>query len=489
MTGHPDTSRFGWLMYRPLASIAVVFMVVSCIQAEKRVPSESPTAGISPIAAPAASAAASPIAPACDGSAAPALVGPRTSGVWLRTALEAVQPSDPRTNELRWIVRFTVPSGAPGSAIVDVRARFTVAGGQAGLQVLGYELVEPTQRPVREDELVDIAPCQTVVLAIRTGGPLLDGTFPYELLIEKVGLPEGATVTERFAVDLACSNRTFTCAPVAAGATPMPTPTPVAGVLNPHFGIIYSGTWRDVGTGTPPLVRREGEVGTAVGELASSVPYRNAFYGTVSPDGHRAVYFAQPPNEPWGLYLLDGARPNEQRRLATIPGEIPYGRPVWAADGAGVAFVADQPNLAYQNANPNYAAIRLLDLATLQVTELARVTDRSQYGVVGWDRATSTLAAVNSPDPFAPAPRPAATYVVFSPTGRRTTQMHDLAYDQAAPNGRDVIGVRCSAGSGCSLWTWTLGDFEGRVEHKIGAGLSLGFVGFRPGSTDIGLTG
>src|SRR5207244_5662772 len=124
---------------------------------------------------------ASPIAPACDGSAAPALVGPRTSGLWLRTALEAVQPSDPRTNQLRWLVRCTVPSGAPGAAIVDVRARVTVAG-QAGLQVLGYELVDPTQRPVREDELIHLAPCQTAVLAIRTAGPLLDGTFPYELL-------------------------------------------------------------------------------------------------------------------------------------------------------------------------------------------------------------------------------------------------------------------------------------------------------------------
>src|SRR5438309_990522 len=132
----------------------------------------------------------------------------------------------------------------------------------------------------------------------------------------------------------ACSNSTFTCAPAAVGATPTPTPTPLAGVLDAHFGIIYSGTWRDVGVRTPPLVRREGETTVAVGELAPSVPYRNAFYGTVSPDGHRAVYFAQPPNEPWGLYLLDGARPNEQRRLATIPRESPYGRPIWASDGA-----------------------------------------------------------------------------------------------------------------------------------------------------------
>jgi len=388
-----------------------------------------------------------------------------------------------------------VPSGSPGPAIVDVRARFTVAG-QAALQVLGYDLVEPNQRPVREDELVDVAPCQTAVLAIRTGGPLLDGTFPYELLIEKVGLPEGATVTERFAVDLACSNRTFTCSPAAVGATPMPTPTPAAGVLDPHFGVIYSGTWADVGVRTPPLVRREGETIVAVGELAPSVPYRNAFYGTVSPDGHRAVYFSQPPNEPWGLYLLDGARPNEQRRLVTIPGEIPWGTPVWAGDGGGVAFVANVYGPSpFQNFAPTtYSAIRLLDLATLKVTELARATDRSKYHLVAWDRATATVAALSTPDatPDDPAAVPVQTYVVFSPTGRRATQMEPTGQTvgfgvEPSTNGRDVIGVRCSAGSGCTLWTWTIGDFEGRVDRKVGAELSLGFVGFRAGTSDVGL--
>lgn len=60
MTGRPDTSRVGLLVRRPFASIVVSFMVVSCVQTEKTVPSASPTAGISPIAAPASSATATP---------------------------------------------------------------------------------------------------------------------------------------------------------------------------------------------------------------------------------------------------------------------------------------------------------------------------------------------------------------------------------------------------------------------------------------------
>jgi hypothetical protein len=409
----------------------------------------------------------------CDGSAPAALVGPRTSGLWLRTSLEAIEPSDRRTNQVRWIVRFSVPSGAPGPAVLAVQARFSVAG-QTSFQVLGYDLLEPTQRPLREDEPIYVAPCQAAVLAIRTAGPLVDGTFRHELLFERVGLPEGGAVSERFALDLACDNGTFSCSPVAAGATPVATATPVPGVLNPRIGIIFSGM-PSVEQRLPPVVRREGETRTTA-ELAGSV--FNVFTGTVSPDGRRAVYFAQPPGEPWGLYLLDGSRPSEQRRLATIPGEIPAGAPVWANDGSGVAFTVYDEESRHA-LTPKFSATRTLDLSSLKVTELARLSDGTSYGVIGWDASTSTIAAMTGS-------RDNANYVVFSPTGRRTTPFNGYTIYGAA-NGRDVVGVSCTPSYGCSLWTWILGNVEGRVEHKLGAGLSLGVIGFRPGSSDIGL--
>jgi hypothetical protein len=60
MTGRLDISRFGQPMRRPITSIAVAFMVVSCVQPGKTVSSASPTADISPIAAPASSATPAP---------------------------------------------------------------------------------------------------------------------------------------------------------------------------------------------------------------------------------------------------------------------------------------------------------------------------------------------------------------------------------------------------------------------------------------------
>ncbi len=451
----------------PLAGAiaAVVFLAAAGIWFSSRLPSAvaNPTPGPSQSAV-------------CEPSAS-AVVGPLSLGTSLRTVLEAITPSDPQSNQLRWVLRFTVPSGAPGPATITSRAQITVSG-RSGLQVLGYDLLEPAQRALGEGEVLTVGPCQTVRLVVRAGGPLLEGTFPYELTIDKVGLPEGGTVSARYSLQLSCNNRAFTCTPVAAGTTPAPTPTPVAGILSPHFGVIYQGVRQGYEKGSAPLVRREGETST-VAELAPS--FFNQFAGAVSPDGRRAVYFAQPQNEPWALYLLDGARPTDLRKLTVIDGEIPGGSLVWAADGSGVAFaVLDQG--ANQGVTPRYSAIRTLDITSGKVTELARVTDGSAYALVGWDRAPATLAAL-----MVPHGAPASTYVVFGSSGRRTWQLDGEYSVYGAPNGRDVVGIRCAAGTGCSLWTWTLADFDTRVDRKVGPGLSLGFVGFRPNSNDLGL--
>lgn len=61
MTARPDISRFGQLMRRPVTSIAVAFMIVSCVQPVKIMSSASPTADITPIAAPASPATAAPV--------------------------------------------------------------------------------------------------------------------------------------------------------------------------------------------------------------------------------------------------------------------------------------------------------------------------------------------------------------------------------------------------------------------------------------------
>jgi hypothetical protein len=411
---------------------------------------------------------------------ATALVGARPSGQWLQTSLDAVQPSDPQTNQLRWVLRFMVPQGAPAPATVFARARISVSSPNDRQHILGYEVTEPQQSAVADSEALSVKPCNSLVLVVRMAGPLIDGTFPYTIAVEKVALPEGGTVTESFDVRLACSNRTRTCVVADAAATAVPTPTPVPGVLKPEFGIIYNGVRTGWDKGSAPLVRREGQDHIAVGELAPS--FFNQFNGAVSPDGRRAVYFAQRQGEPWTLFLLDGARPNEQRALATIPKEIFAGRLVWSADGNGVAFeVLDEG--ANQGVRPTYSAVRTIDLSTGAVKEIARVEGGDHYELIGWDRANGRLAAMIAPHGEAPT-----AYIVFSGGGKREWTLEGGYSVTAAPNGRDVAAIRCQGQTiGCSFWTWKLEDFDTRVDQKFGPGLSLGIIGWRPGTGDVGV--
>lgn len=269
----------------------------------------------------------------------------------------------------------------------------------------------------------------------------------------------------------------------AAPAQPSETAgtSPTTNVLRPEYGVIYSGVRTGYGEGSAPVVRREGQTSVAA-QLAPS--YFNGFNGAVSPDGGRAAYFAQPQNGPWTLYLLDGARLSEQRGLVAIPEEIPGGRLVWSGDGNGIAFAVLNKE-ANQGVKPLYSAIRTLDLATGVVTERARVEDGSHYDLVGWERTGNTVAATRAPDR-----EPATTYLTISPAGRRAWTL-DGPYGeiQSAPNAREVVGVRCSSHptEDCSLWIWPLDDFAARADQKLGLGLSLGLVGWRPGTTEVGL--
>lgn len=462
-----------------LAFVAAALVVAVAVTGIAGWRAASTAPATSPMPSPTLNASAS--APPCFAPPpATALIGARPSGQWLQTSLDAVQPTDPQTNQLHWVLRFMVPQGAPAAATVFAHARISVSTPNDRQLILGYEVTEPQRSAVGDSEALSVKPCNSLVLVVSMAGPLIDGTFPYTIAVEKVALPEGGTVTESFDVRLACSNRTRTCVVADAAATAVPTPTPVAGVLKPEFGIIYNGVRTGWEKGSAPLVRREGEANLAVGELAPS--YFNQFGGTVTPDGRRAAYFAQRQDEPWALYLLDGARPNEQRVLRTFPDDLPAAGPVWSGDGSGVAFVVINKE-ANQGVKPNYSAIRTLDLVTGAVTEVARVTDGSGYTIVGWDKANGRLAAMIAPHGEAPT-----TYIVFSGAGKREWKLDGGYSAVAAPNGRDVAAILCQGPTiACSFWTWKLDDFDSRADQKFGPGLSMGIIGWRPGTGDVGI--
>jgi WD40 repeat protein len=260
------------------------------------------------------------------------------------------------------------------------------------------------------------------------------------------------------------------------------TSTPNAALLKPGFGVIYWGSRQGWEPGSAAQILPEGRT-TKVGELAGS--YFNQFHGTVSPDGRRAIYPAQPDlNGPWAYYLLDGSKPTEQRRLLALPNENP-GPVLWSTDMSAIAFTAQDAG-ATQGVIPKYDSIRTLDLTTGAVRELTRITDGSYYQIVGWDKAAGTLAAQILPYP--PVAGKKSTYVVIGSSGTKTIPVDGPTSYAASPDARTVVGLLCAAATACSLWTWPLADYGARVDQRLPAGLSLDVIGFRPGTSDVGLT-
>jgi hypothetical protein len=264
--------------------------------------------------------------------------------------------------------------------------------------------------------------------------------------------------------------------------TPAPTASPGAALLKPGFGVIYWGARQGWEPGSAPQILPEGRT-TKVGELAGS--FFNQFHGTIAPDGRRAIYAAQPDaNGPWGYYLLDGSKPTEQRRLLALPNEI-AGPVLWSPDMSAIAFTA-QDQGATQGVIPKYDSIRTLDLTTGAVREVARITDGSYYQLVGWDKSAGTLAAQINPYPNDGTKK--STYLVIGPSGPKTTPVDGPSAYAASSDARTVVGLRCGNATECSLWTWPLADYGARADQHLPAGLSLNVLGFRPGTSDVGLT-
>jgi hypothetical protein len=268
----------------------------------------------------------------------------------------------------------------------------------------------------------------------------------------------------------------------ASTSPPASTATPNQTVLKSNFGVIYWGARQGWEPGSAPQILPEGRT-TKVGELAGT--FFNQFHGAVSSDGRRAIYVAQPDmNGPSGYYLLEGSKPTEQRRLLALPNEN-LGSVLWSADMSAIAFTAQDAG-ATQGVIPKYDSIRTLDLTTGAVRELARITDGSYYQIVGWDKSAGTLAAQINPYPNDGAKK--STYLVIGPSGTKTTPVDGPSAYAVSPDRRTAVGLQCSAATGCSLWTWPLADYGARVDHHLPAGLSLNVFGFRPGTTDVGLT-
>lgn len=415
--------------------------------------------------------ASSSTAPTCEPTGS-ALDGPFASGPFLWGQLDSVR-ADPGSGQLLWTIRMGVRAGAPASASIQARARVLVTG--RDLAVVGYELTEPSVRTLATDERVSIEPCRQFALVLRTAGQLPEGTFSYSVSLDKVLRPEGDTTTETFTAALTCSPTPFTCAPAHATRTATPSASPSA-VLNPSFGVIYQGRGTGSAPELTPNIRREGST-TPVVRLIGNV--LNQFIGAVAPDGRRIAYFAQPQGDVWNLYVLEPKAGSQQVPVTTLRDEHPISAPLWSSDGQQIAFAVADQNIA-QGTTPAYTEIRTVDLAQHTVRTVARRTDHSTYQLVGWDKSTGAIAALV----ISPVGTP-SEYALLGPL-TRSWALNAGTSVVASTDGRVAIVV-CEPSTGCALRTTTLTDFGNQLDVNLGPGLSIGIIGFRPGTSDLAL--
>lgn len=119
---------------------------------------------------------------------------------------------------------------------------------------------------------------------------------------------------------------------------------------------------------------------------APLMEFQSGFYrqwrGAVSPDGRKLAYWHDGATAGWELRILETSALDRPRTVLQLRDELPEGL-LWSGDQGGLVFgVSDK--LTGQGVIGQYTALRTLDLATGNVTELAR--DKKWFHALAWDR-------------------------------------------------------------------------------------------------------
>lgn len=200
-------------MFKLITFALSVLLVLACSPrvASSPTPTATATSAATTTAAPTATAAPSVVptsTAACQNTYQTGdtpIVAPRKSGQHLEVALDSVRPAPNGGN--RWFVRFFVPTGAPGTAEIPLRASVT---GPAGPLQMGAYVAGPANAgfgPLTQP--VTLYPCasapqgtSSLVVVGAESGPVRSGT--YTLTWSDIRLPEGGTRTETWTVTLTC---------------------------------------------------------------------------------------------------------------------------------------------------------------------------------------------------------------------------------------------------------------------------------------------
>ena len=211
---------------------------------------------------------------------------------------------------------------------------------------------------------------------------------------------------------------------------------------------------------------------------SSAVPFTVGL--AVSPDGQR-VALIRTGETTTQLITFTTAKPNDVTILVDFvtSGEN-AGGVAWAGDGSGsVLFAAHKPSTPSPQSPTVYSALRVVDVATKQVREIARITNGSYFFPRAWrpDRNTAAAAevAAGSANSYDLVRGPAAP--------ERTTLGVTYGALTASRDGTRIAAVHTSA----VAW-WPMDQPAAAKELRADSKGRAEYAAFRPGTDELGVS-
>ena len=227
----------------------------------------------------------------------------------------------------------------------------------------------------------------------------------------------------------------------------------------------------------PAILRRETD-GDPIVSLRGQ-----GFIGAVSGTGRRVAYWASGSSARDGaareLRVFDVTAADQDTLLATLPEAERGALVVWSFDRSGILVVVESSGKPDSTGAPGpFSALRVVDVPTRSIREVARVSDGSQLWPVGWDRGARVAGAcVYRSDGMA---------IAWSVAGEDTLSAR-VPMDEGIPaktvrgNGTGVLGVQDES----VIRVWTLASYDAHTELGAEPGERIAFAQWKPGADEV----
>jgi hypothetical protein len=254
-----------------------------------------------------------------------------------------------------------------------------------------------------------------------------------------------------------------------------PTPSP-ASASTPSTARLLSESrgFLVVPDGAAPAALRRETPGESFRALRGS-----GFIGAVSGTGRRVAYWLTAGGATRELRVFDAIAPDEDTALATVL-EIERGAGVaWSSDRTGLLLVVESSGQA-GTADPTgpFSALRIIDVPTRTIREIARVTGGARFWPVGWDRDSRLTGAC-----IYTAGGTGLAYVVTGEDALSTRVPMEPGIPVATvqASGKAVLGVL----SRVVVRVWTVASYHEHLEFAANPGETIAFARWKPGADEI----